>query len=99
MDVYDGFSQNLQSYSKPCPNPYCYNSNCKCGYKCKCTPERQCGCCETNSTGLLHESVVAAIEEMRVWGILMAEHAKFIRLGLAPNPDQEQFFRMADQLY
>lgn len=97
MDVYDGFSQNLQSYSKPCPNPYCYNPNCKCGHKCKCTPERQCGCSESNPTNLLHESVVAAIEEMRVWVILMAEHAKFIRLGLDPNPDQEQFFRMADQ--
>lgn len=97
MDIYDGFSQNLQSYSKPCPNPYCNNPNCKCGYNCKCTPERQCDCSRTNSDNSLHESVVAAIEEMRVWVILMAEHAKFIRLGLDPNPDQEQFFRMADQ--
>lgn len=98
MDNYDGFSQNLQSYSKPCPNPYCHNPHCKCGAKCKCTPERPCGCSDTSSSaGLLHESVVAAVEEMRVWVILMAEHAKFIRLGLDPNPDQEHFFRMADQ--
>lgn len=43
------------------------------------------------------ETLVAALEEMRVWTILMAEHAKFIRLGLDPNPNQEELFRMADQ--
>jgi len=42
------------------------------------------------------ETLVAALEEMRVWTILMAEHAKFIRLGLDPNPRQEELFRMAD---
>lgn len=97
MDIYEGFSENLQYYSKPCPNPHCHNPNCKCGARCSCTPEKSCSCSESNSTDILHESVVAAIEEMRVWVILMAEHAKFIRLGLDPNPDQEQFFRKADQ--
>ncbi|MFC4078309.1 DUF2935 domain-containing protein [Salinithrix halophila] len=43
------------------------------------------------------EALIAALEEMRVWTILMAEHAKFIRLGLDPNPQQEEFFRTADQ--
>lgn len=44
------------------------------------------------------ETLIAALEEMRVWTILMAEHAKFIRLGLDPNPQQEELFRSADQL-
>jgi len=43
------------------------------------------------------ESLLAAVEEMKVWTVLMAEHAKFIRLGLDPNPNQEELFRMADQ--
>lgn len=43
------------------------------------------------------ETLIAALEEMRVWTILMAEHAKFIRLGLDPNPQQEELFRSADQ--
>ncbi|QYR23732.1 DUF2935 domain-containing protein [Paenibacillus sp. sptzw28] len=43
------------------------------------------------------EALIAALEEMRVWTILMTEHAKFIRLGLDPNPQQEELFRMADQ--
>ncbi|WP_313897777.1 DUF2935 domain-containing protein [Bacillus litorisediminis] len=98
LNIYDGFSANLRNYATPCPNPYCYNPNCRCGYKCQCTPERQCGCQESNpESNELHESVVAAIEEMRVWVRLMAEHAQFIRMGLDPNPEQEQFFRMADQ--
>ncbi|WP_028609832.1 DUF2935 domain-containing protein [Paenibacillus harenae] len=45
----------------------------------------------------LRESLVAALEEMKVWVLLMSEHAKFIRLGLDPNPNQEEFFRIADQ--
>jgi oxalate decarboxylase len=49
MNVYGRFPQKQQSYSKACPNPYCYNPNCKCGYNCKCTPEKQCGCSETNA--------------------------------------------------
>ena len=43
------------------------------------------------------EALIAALEEMRVWTVIMAEHAKFIRLGLDPNPKQEELFRMADQ--
>lgn len=43
MNFNDGFLQKPQTFSKPCPNPYCHNPNCKCGDQCKCTPERQCG--------------------------------------------------------
>ena len=32
-----------QVLSKPCPNPHCYNHNCKCGDDCQCTPANQCG--------------------------------------------------------
>lgn len=43
------------------------------------------------------EGLIAALGEMRVWVIIMSEHAKFIRLGLDPNPAQEELFRLADQ--
>jgi spore coat protein A len=46
----DGFSQNLQAFTKPCPNPDCHNPNCKCGEQCSCTPEKQCGENKTNPT-------------------------------------------------
>lgn len=46
---------------------------------------------------LLREGLLAALEEMRVWTRLMAEHAKFIRMGLDPNRAQEELFREADR--
>lgn len=42
------------------------------------------------------EGLCAAIDEMRFWLRIMFEHAKFIRGGLNPSQDQEQFFRTAD---
>lgn len=45
----------------------------------------------------IHRNLAAALEEMQVWVRIMAEHAKFIRLGLDPNPAQERLFRQADQ--
>lgn len=46
---------------------------------------------------ILREGLLAALEEMRVWTRLMAEHAKFIRMGLDPNRAQEELFREADR--
>jgi len=53
MNVNDEFSQNLQSFPKPCPNPYCHNPNCTCGDQCKCTPDRQCGESKTKPTKMI----------------------------------------------
>ncbi len=50
MNVYDGFPQNQQAFTKPCPDPYCNNPNCKCGDQCKCTPNNQCGSKEESSS-------------------------------------------------
>lgn len=38
----------------------------------------------------------AAVDEMRFWLRIMFEHAKFIRGGLDPNQNQEQFIRRAE---
>lgn len=38
----------------------------------------------------------AAVDEMRFWLRIMFEHAKFIRGGLNPSQDQEQFIRTAE---
>ncbi|MFD1708589.1 DUF2935 domain-containing protein [Siminovitchia sediminis] len=75
--------------SRTCPNP-----NCQCGTRCSCGTQCTCG---YRTIDPAKEFIIAAIEEMRVWVILMSEHAKFIRMGLDPNPLQEEFFRMADQ--
>ncbi|OEH86396.1 hypothetical protein BHU72_13315 [Desulfuribacillus stibiiarsenatis] len=38
----------------------------------------------------------AAVDEMRFWLRIMFEHAKFIRGGINPSQEQEQFIRTAD---
>lgn len=53
MNVNDVSSQNLQAFTKPCPNPNCHNPNCKCGDQCSCTPEKQCGDNQTNPTNMI----------------------------------------------
>lgn len=42
------------------------------------------------------EGLIAATDEMRFWLRIMFEHAKFIRGGLNPSPEQEQFIRTAE---
>ncbi|MGI6704907.1 MAG: DUF2935 domain-containing protein [Clostridia bacterium] len=40
--------------------------------------------------------LMAAVDEMRFWLRIMFEHSKFIRGGLNPSVEQEQFIRTAD---
>lgn len=43
------------------------------------------------------QELMAAIDEMRFWLRIMFEHAKFIRGGLNPSQEQEQFIQTAEE--